>query len=92
MPSRRSTSSSHCFMAPREAMELEGWRSNSLAADSALRAAVDAQEVCAGVCYHAECTAATAPGAGRSVAHGVEEAASSSSMKPSGTKSWCSTM
>jgi hypothetical protein len=92
MPSRRSTSSRHCFMAPGEAIELGGWRSNSRAADSALSAALDALDVCAGVCCHAECTMATAPGAGRLVARGVEEAASSSSMKSSGTKSWCSTM
>jgi hypothetical protein len=31
MPSSRSTSSRHCFMAPDEAVELGGWRSNSLA-------------------------------------------------------------
>jgi hypothetical protein len=35
MPSSRSTSSHHCFMAPGEAGELGGWRSNSLAADNA---------------------------------------------------------
>jgi hypothetical protein len=33
MPSSRSTSSRHCFMAPGEAMELGGCRSNSLAAE-----------------------------------------------------------
>jgi hypothetical protein len=36
MPSSRSTSSRHCLMAPSEAMELGGWRSNSLAANNAL--------------------------------------------------------
>jgi hypothetical protein len=92
MPSRRSTLSRHCFMAPSEAVELGGWRSNSLAADSAPGAALDALDICAGVCYHAECTAAVAPGAGRMVAHGVEEAAASSTMKSSGMKSWCSSM
>jgi hypothetical protein len=92
MPSRRSTSSRHCFMAPGEAVELGGWRSNSLAANSAPGAALDALDVCAGVCCHAECTAAAAPGAGRLVARGVEEAAASSTMKSSGMKSWCSTM
>jgi hypothetical protein len=92
MTSRRSTSSRHCFMAPREAMELGGWRSNSLATDSALGIALDALNVCVGVCCRVECTAAAAPGAGRLVARGVEEAASSSTMKSSGMKSWCSTM
>jgi hypothetical protein len=92
MPSRRSTSSRHYFMAPGEAVELGGWRSNSLAADSAPGAAVDVLDVCAGVCCHAECTAASAPGAGRLMGRGVEEAAASSTMKSSGKKSWCSTM
>jgi hypothetical protein len=41
MPSSRSTSSHHCFMAPGEAVELGGWRSNSLAADNAPGAALD---------------------------------------------------
>jgi hypothetical protein len=91
MPSRWSTSSRHCFMAPGEAVELGGWRSNSLAADNAPGVALDALDVCAGVCCRAECTAA-APGAGRLVAHGVEDAASSSTRKSSGMKSWCSTM
>jgi hypothetical protein len=92
MPSRRSTSLHHCFMAPGEAVELGGWRNNSLAANSAPGAALDALDVCAGVCYRAECTTAAAPGAGRLVARGVEEAAASSTMKSSGMKSWCSTM
>jgi hypothetical protein len=68
-----------------------GWRNNSLAADSAPGAALDSLVVCVGVCCHAECTAA-APGAGRLVARGVEEAASSSTRKSSGKESWCSTM
>jgi hypothetical protein len=93
MLSRRSTSSRHCFMTPCEAVELGGWHNSSLAANSAPGAALDVLDVCAGVCCRAECTAAAAaPGAGRLVARGVEEAASSSSMKSSGMKSWCSTM
>jgi hypothetical protein len=84
MPSRRSTSSRHCFMAPNEAVELGGWHNSSLAADSAPGTALDALDVCAGVCCRAECTAAAAPGAGRLVACGVEEAAASSTMKSSG--------
>jgi hypothetical protein len=59
---------------------------------SAPGAALDALNVCAGVCCHAECTTAAAPGAGRLVARGVEEAAASSTMKSSGKKSWCSMM
>jgi hypothetical protein len=47
MPSSRSTSSRHCFMAPGEAVELGGWRSNSLAADNAPGAALDGvRDVC----------------------------------------------
>jgi hypothetical protein len=91
MPSRRSISSRHCFMAPGEAVELGGWRSNSLATDSAPDTALDALDVCAGVCCRAECTTA-APGAGRLVARGVEDTTSSSTRKSSGMKSWCSTM
>jgi hypothetical protein len=92
MSSRRLTSSRHCFMAPDEAVELGGWRSNSQAADSAPSAALDALDVCAGVCCRAECTAAATPGAGRLVARGVEEVAASATMKYSGKKSWCSMM
>jgi hypothetical protein len=91
MPSSRSTSSHHCFMAPDEAVELGGWRSNSLAADKALGAALDALDVCVEVCCRAERTAA-APGAGRLEARGMEDAASSSIGKSSGMKSWCSTI
>jgi hypothetical protein len=91
MPSRQLTSSRHCFMALGEAVELGGWRSNSQAADSTPGAALDALDVCAGVCCRAECTAA-APCAGRLVARGVEDAAASSTMKSSGMKSCCSTM
>jgi hypothetical protein len=64
--------SHHCFMAPGEAVELGGWHNNSLAADSAPGAALDALDICAGVCCRAEC-AAVAPGAGRLVACGVDE-------------------
>jgi hypothetical protein len=78
-------------MALSEVVELGGWRSNSLAADSAPGAALDALDVCVGVCCRAECTAA-APGAGRLKAHGVEDVASSSIGKSSGMKSWCSTI
>jgi hypothetical protein len=92
MPSRWSTSSRHYFMAPGEAVELGGWCNNSLATDSAPGTALDALDVCVGVCCRAECTAAAAPGAGRLVARGVEEAATSSTIKSSGMKSWCSMM
>jgi hypothetical protein len=80
MPRRRSTSLHHCFMALGEAVELGGWRSNSLAADSAPPAALDALDAYVGVCCHAECTATAAPGAGRLVARGAEEVASSTSI------------
>jgi hypothetical protein len=67
-------------MALGEAVELRGWRSNSLATDSTPGAALDALDACVGVCYRAECTAAAALGAGRLVVRGVEEAASPSSI------------
>jgi hypothetical protein len=53
-------------MAPGEAVELGGLRSNSLAADNAPPgAALDgALDVCVGVCCYAACIAA-APEAGR---------------------------
>jgi hypothetical protein len=80
------------FVSPGEAVELGGWRSNSLAADNAPGAALDgALDVCAGVCCHAERITA-APGAGRLEARGMEDAASSSIGKSSGMKSWCSTI
>jgi hypothetical protein len=79
-------------MAPGEAVELGGLRNNSLATDSAPGTALDALDVCTVVCYHAECTAVVALGAGRLVAHGVEEAAASSTTKSSGKESWCSMM
>jgi hypothetical protein len=65
MPSSRSTSSRHCFMAPDEAVELGGWLSNFLAADNAPGAALDrVRDVCAVVCCRAACTAAV-PDTGR---------------------------
>jgi hypothetical protein len=81
MPSSRSTSSRHCFMAPGEAVELGGWRSNSLAADNAPGAALNGvRDVYAVVCCCAACTAAV-PGTGRLGTRGMEEAASSSTKK-----------
>jgi hypothetical protein len=47
IPSSRSTSSCHFFMAPGEAMELGGCRNNSLAADNAPGDALDGvRDVC----------------------------------------------
>jgi hypothetical protein len=74
--SSRSTSSCHCFMAPSEAMELGGWRSNSLAVDNAVGVALDGvQDTCAGVCCCTACTTA-APDSGRSGTRGAEDATS----------------
>jgi hypothetical protein len=91
MPRRRSTSSCHCLMAPGEAVELGGLRSNSLAANNTPPwAALDGVlEVCAGVCCSAACIAA-APGTGRSKPRGMEDAAPSSIRMSSGDKSRCS--
>ena len=61
---------------PGKAVELGGWRSNSLAANKAPGAALDTLDVCAGVRCCAERTTA-APGAGRMEARGVEDTASS---------------
>jgi hypothetical protein len=92
MPSSRSTSSHHCFMAPNEAVELGGWRNNSLAVDNAPGAALDGvRDVCAVVCCCAACTAAV-PGTRRLGTHGVEEAASSSTRKSSEVSAWWSTI
>jgi hypothetical protein len=90
MPRRWSTSSRHCLMAPGEAVELGGLRSNSLAADNTPPwAALDrVLEVCTGVCCCAACIAA-APGAGRLEPRGMEDAAPSSIKKSLGDKSWC---
>jgi hypothetical protein len=79
-------------MAPGEAVKLGGSRNNSLAADSAPRAALDgARDDCAGVCCRAACTAA-APGAGQLEARGMDDAASSSIRKSAGVMSRCSTI
>jgi hypothetical protein len=92
MLSSRSTSSRHCFMAPGEAVELGGWRSNSLAADNTPGAALDGvRDVYTVVCCCAACTAAM-PGTGRLGTRGVEEAASSSTRKSSKVSARCSTI
>jgi hypothetical protein len=92
MPSSRSTSSCHCFMAPDEAVELGGWRSNSLAADNAPGAALDeVRDACAGVCCCAACTAA-APVTGLLDTRGAEDATSSSTTKSSEVSARCSTI
>jgi hypothetical protein len=92
MPSNRSTSSRHCFMAPGEAVELGGWHSNSLAADNATGAAlVGIRDACAGMCCHAACTAA-APDAGWLDTRGMEDAASFSTRKSSKVSARCSTI
>jgi hypothetical protein len=78
-------------MAPGEAVELGGWRNNSLAADNAPGAALDGvRDVCAVVCCCAACTGAV-PGTGRLGTHGVEEAASST-RKSSEVSALCSTI
>jgi hypothetical protein len=90
MPSSRSTSPRHCFMAPGEAMELGGWCRNSLAADNAPGAALDGVwDVCAVVCCCASCIAAVL-GTGRLGTRGVEEAASSSTRRSIKVSAWCS--
>jgi hypothetical protein len=90
MPSSRSTSSRHCFMAPGEAVELGGWRSNSLAADSAPGAVLDrVRDVYAVVGCRAACTTVV-PGTGRLGTCGVEEAASSSTTKSTKVSVRCS--
>jgi hypothetical protein len=82
IPSSRSTSSRHCFMAPGEVVELGGCRNNSLDVDNAPGEALDGvRDVCAAVCCRAACTAAV-PITGRLVTCGVEEAASPSTAKP----------
>jgi hypothetical protein len=90
IPSSRSTSSRHCFMAPGEAVELGGCRDNSLATDNAPRDALDGvRDVCAAVCCRAACTAAVA-GTGRLGTCGVEEAAYPSTTKSTEVSAWCS--
>jgi hypothetical protein len=92
IPSSRSTSSRHCFMAPSEAVELGGWRSNSLAADNAPGATLDGvRDVCAVVCCCTACTIAV-PDTRWLGTHGVEEAASSSTRKSTEVSTRCSTI
>jgi hypothetical protein len=92
MPSSRSTSSRHCFMAPGKAMELGGCRGNSLADDNAPGAALHGVwDVCVAVCCRAACTAAV-PGTGRLGTYGVEETASSSTRKSVDVLVRCSTI
>jgi hypothetical protein len=90
IPSSRSTSSRHCFVAPGEAVELGGCRNNSLAADNAPRDALEGvRDVCAAVCCHAACTTAV-PGTGRLGACSVEEAAFPSTAKSTEVSARCS--
>jgi hypothetical protein len=90
IPSSRSTSSRHCFMAPGEAVELGGCRNNSLAADNAPGEALDGvRDVCVAVCCRAACAAAV-PDTGRLGTCGVEEAASPSTAKSTEVLARCS--
>jgi hypothetical protein len=90
IPSSRSTSSHHCFMAPGEAVELGGCRNNSLAADNAPGVALDGvRDVCAAVCRRAACTAVV-PATGRLGTCGVEEATSPSTAKSTKVSARCS--
>jgi hypothetical protein len=92
IPSSRSTSSRHCFMAPGEAVELGGCRSNSLAADNAPGVTLGGvRDVCAVVCYRAACTAAV-PGTRWLGIYGVEETTSSSTTKSTEVSARCSTI
>jgi hypothetical protein len=92
MLSSRSTSSRHCFMAPGEAVELGGCRSNSLAADNAPGAALDGvRDVCAALCCRAACIVAV-PGTRRLGTCGVEETSSSSTRKSVEVSTRCSTI
>jgi hypothetical protein len=90
IPSSRSMSSHHCFMAPGEAVELGGCRNNSLAADNAPGDALNGvRDICAAVCCRAACTT-TMPGTGWLGACGVEEAASPSTAKSTKVSARCS--
>jgi hypothetical protein len=92
IPSSRSTSSRHCFMAPSEAVELGRCRSNSLAVDNAPGVALDGvRDVCTAVCCRAACTAVVS-GTGRLGTCGVEDAASSSTTKSTEVSARCSTI
>jgi hypothetical protein len=77
---------------PDEAVELRGWRSNSLAADNAPGAALDGvRDACAGVCCCAACTT-SALATEQLDTRGVEDAASSSTTKSSKVSARCSTI
>jgi hypothetical protein len=90
MPSSRSMSSRHCFMALGDAVELGGWCSNSLATDSTVGTAPDGvRDACAGVCCCTACTTAV-PESGRSGTRGVEDATSCSITKFSEVSARCS--
>jgi hypothetical protein len=90
IPSSRSTSSRHCFMAPGEAVELGGCHNNSLAADNALGVTLDGvRDVCAAVCCRTACTVAV-PGTWWLGTCGVEEAASPSTAKSTEVSARCS--
>jgi hypothetical protein len=90
MSSSRSTSSRHCFMAPGDDVELGGWRSNSLAADSTIGAALDGvRDAYAGVCCCTACTAAVLE-SGQSGTRGEEDATSCSIKKSSKVSARCS--
>jgi hypothetical protein len=79
-------------MAPGEAVELGGCHSNSLAADNAPGVTLDGvRDVCVAVCCRAACTA-VAPDIGRLGTGGVEEAASSSTLKSIKVSARCSTI
>jgi hypothetical protein len=79
-------------MAPGEAVELGGCRSNSLAADNAPEVALDGvRDVCAAACCRAACTTAVL-GTGRLGTCGVEEATSSSTTKSTEVSARCSTI
>jgi hypothetical protein len=92
MPSSRSISSRHCFMAPGEAVELGGCRNNSLTVDNAPGVALDGvRDVWAAVCCRVACTAAV-PGTGRLGTSVLEEAASSSTTKSIEVSAQCSTI
>jgi hypothetical protein len=68
-------------MAPGDAVELGGWRSNSLVADSAVGTALDGVwDACPGVCCYTACTAAVLV-LGRSGTRGAEDATSYSITK-----------
>jgi hypothetical protein len=90
IPSSRSTSSRHCFMALGEAVELGGCHNNSLAVDNAPGDALDGvRDVCAAVCCRAACTTGVL-GTGRPGTCGVEEAASPSTAKSTEVSARCS--